>query len=148
MAKDSPDYAEILEKALNSAQNELIEAETSLLEVSARAELARNEVSRLKAAVAALSGEPPTAASEEAAAPEDTPDLIEDPDEWEKERNRKLRERNKELEEIERANNPLYDTKCMGCGQKGVLQNQVIQAPSGVPLQAVVCTSCGNMLIS
>lgn len=147
-ADNPPEYATILHSALDAAQNELIEAETSLLEVVAKAEKARNEVSRLKAAVAALSGESPPATNNyteprRKAEAQDTP-FIEDPDEWEQERERKMRKREKARKEEDRANNPLYDVKCTGCGQSGVLQKSMIQAPSGVPLQCTVCKSCGN----
>ena len=153
---------EELNKRLNAAQDELIDAETSLLEVQARAQSARESVQRLKAAVAALSGEsPPPAApeskAEQGATADSKPadegsspsqpansDLIEDVDEWEAARKKKLREQEKARIEQERANNPLYDIKCTGCGQSGFLQQSVIQAPSGSPLQCIVCSSCGN----
>lgn len=135
-----------LSKSLDCAQNELVEAETLLAEVSARAEKARTEVSRLKAAVAALSGEsapsePPEPAKKPA---KEAEAIIEDPDEWEKARAKKLREKEKQAQAEARANNPLYDVKCRGCGQSGFLQQSVITAPSGLPLSCVVCSSCGN----
>jgi hypothetical protein len=149
-----------LESELDAAQTELIESETALLEVSARAEKAREGLSRLKAAVAALKGEksPPPAApvpekGTDSKKPEETEQKAPVPvneaseaeiDEWERERARKLRAKEKAREEEERANNPLYDIACTGCGSTGVLQQTVIQAPSGMPLNCIVCTSCGN----
>lgn len=162
----------VLDSALDTAQTELESAELASVEASARAEKARDEVSRLKAAVAALNGEsappePPKqmqggeaaaclAHSQEDEGPNPSTaskqpsadDTQEDIDAWEKERERKLRAKKKEHEAAERAANPLYDINCTGCGQNGVLQQTMIQAPSGIPLQAVVCTSCGNMLMS
>jgi len=154
--------ASLLDSALDTAQNELEEAEILLLEISARAKKARDEVSRLKTAVAALKGEAaPSEPPKEVISRENTPkeaqttpnqpqatDSEEDIDAWEANRKKKLAKRAKEREAEERASNPMYDVKCTGCGQAGVLQQSMIKAPSGVPLPAIVCTSCGNMLMS
>lgn len=166
-----------LETELKSAQNELVQAETALVELTAAAETARESVSRLKTAVAVLSGEsapaeppelPPSSErsstggiSESVSAARDVENAQGEGvgnrseatntvpgadatdaeiDEWERNRKKKLRQREKER----MAENPLADIKCTGCGQKGHLQQSVIQAPSGMPLQAIVCTSCGN----
>lgn len=152
----------VLDTALNAAQAELESAELASVEASARAAKARDEVSRLKAAVAALNGEsapsePPKEVTFDEVTPKEPPttpnqpqatDTEEDIDAWEKERARKLREKKKQREAEERASNPLYDIKCTGCGLTGVLNQTMIQAPSGIPLPAVVCSSCGNMLMS
>jgi hypothetical protein len=53
---------EIAEKELDSAQIELQEASIAAIEAKARESAAETAVFRLKAAVAALSGEPPPAA--------------------------------------------------------------------------------------
>jgi formate dehydrogenase maturation protein FdhE len=34
--------------------------------------------------------------------------------------------------------------KCAGCGSRGTLQEQVIQAPSGAYVRMLVCGSCRN----
>lgn len=164
--------SKVLDGELDTAQTELEGAEIALLEASARAEKARGAVARLKAAVAALSGEsapaePPKqcgieqrpardAHNVEAGGSNPSPatntpsptDTEEDIDEWERQRKKKLRQREKEREAENLANNPLAQIKCTGCGRAGHLQQTMIQAPSGIPLQCIVCSSCGNQTFS
>lgn len=154
----------VLRQALDEAQNELESAELALLEAKARADGARDEQRRLAAAVAALSGEPPPAANpvlgegeradpsglepEEAGstpAPvtkegrEDTANMT--PEEFDAYRKRKQRQRQKEEQE----NNPFAHIKCSGCGEEGTMNLVIKQAPSGMPVRMMTCSSCGNM---
>lgn len=123
---------------LECAQNDLIAAELAYVEASAERETAQEAVSRLKAAVAALSGESPPATipKNEVASPKEEVDSAE----WEAEQNRKRRLREKELEE----NNPLAHLKCSGCGKKGSMAESYVQAPSGSPVRMLICGKCGN----
>lgn len=154
----------VLRQALDEAQNELESAELALLEAKARADGARDEQRRLAAAVAALSGEPPPAAIEEdmrvttgvpvahnheveGAEPspattsgrEDTANMT--PEEFDAYRKRKQRQRQKEEQE----NNPFAHIKCSGCGDEGTMNLVIKQAPSGMPVRMMTCSSCGNM---
>ena len=147
------DALEGVESALDDAQTELTQAEIALIEATARAEEARMSASRLEAAVAALRGEPP-------AAVETTPELREQsieagpsqrseladlsPEEFDKQRKRKQRAR----EKVEQANNPLAHLKCTGCGLLGTLVPQMITTPGGATVQMLSCSSCGNQVIT
>lgn len=148
----------VLRDSLDSAQTELAQAELALCEATARAEAAREGTARLEAAVAALSGEPPPAVTEDTQIgnkdTQDTPipatnpdrQVIQDlsPEEFDAQRKKRQRERQKE----EQANNPYAHIKCSGCGSLGTLNETVIQAPSGAPVRMMICGSCGNQLIS
>ena len=144
-----------LTNARDTAQNELASAEIVLLEANAAAETLREEVYRLEAAVAVLSGEKPPAEPQTAAQPvestqigtKDTPngDIHEmTPEEFDAERKRKQRAREKENQ----ANNPLAGVKCQGCGQLGTMADTIIQAPSGATVRMMVCGSCGNQVMT
>lgn len=140
-----------LTEARDRAQNELAEAEIALLQSTAATEVLRDEVSRLNAAVAALSGEKPPAEPsahvvEPVSAPTESanPDIHEmTPEEFDKERRRKQRQKEAE----ERAANPYGEVPCGGCGTKGTLQDSFITAPSGVQLRMLVCTKCNNQIM-
>lgn len=165
----SVDALRVLQDAQAAAQEELTGAEIGLVEATARAEKARQEHSRLEAAVAALSGEPPPAAAPEpmrcsseegrsvhtredavaeSAAATNTPSGREDTSQMTKEEfdaYRKQRQRQKAKEEA--ANNPYAHIKCSGCGEMGTSNMVVAQAPSGAPIRMMVCGSCGNQNI-
>lgn len=159
------DVAAALDKALHEAQNELAGAEIALLEATARAEDARGEASRLEAAVlalkgqtpavsaevAALSGEPPAAAvNDRVATPAEVtesqrPDIQDlSPEEFDKQRKRKQRAREKEIQD----NNPLAHISCTGCGAVGKMVDSVITAPSGAIVRMMVCSSCNNQVMT
>jgi hypothetical protein len=145
---------EALDNALDAAQTELAAAEISLVEATARAEAAREAAARLKAAVAALSGEAPPA-------PEPLPKPLTElppndppyeeraaaaamtPEEFDADRKKRQRARQKELD----AQNPYANVKCSGCGVIGKMVDQIIQAPSGVPVRMLVCNGCGNQIM-
>lgn len=150
------DALKVLRDALEGAQVELAGAEIALMEASARAAKAREETSRLEAAVAALSGEPPPAApsaEKEQESQEITPipsqnapsDIQEmSPEEFDAYRKRKQRQKEKEAME----NNPFAHIQCSGCGTKGSMSLQMVPAPSGVPIRMMICSGCGNQTIS
>jgi hypothetical protein len=61
-------------------------------------------------------------------------------EEFDAARKRRQREREKEIQ----ANNPLAHIRCAGCGTVGSTVEQMLQAPSGVPVRMMVCTQCNN----
>jgi len=156
---------EALDLALDAAQTELAAAEIGLAEATARAATARDGQARLKAAVAALSGEPPAAAmgtieiggdGVARTLPVDTSIVPEtatqpgrqaaaemSPEEFDALRKKKQRAKEKELI----AQNPYGTVKCTGCGVAGKLQETLIQAPSGVPVKMLICGGCGNQVM-
>ncbi len=153
--ENASDYLEI---ARNAAQVETIAAELALIEATARAEAAREASARLEAAVAALNGESATptnsAVAQEVEQSSDTrqvdgstpsratnADMT--PEEFDAERKRRQRAKQKELD----AQNPYAQLKCSGCGEIGKLIENIIQAPSGVPVRMLVCNGCGNQNI-
>ena len=126
-----------LRQALDTAQNELADAELQLLEARGRAEQARVTASRLAAAVAALEGKP---AAE--------PPVEQKRDSSEAER----RAHNSEggVSKSSRATkqeNPLAHVRCAGCGCTGTMSEQYVQAPSGTTVRMLVCNDCGNQSI-
>lgn len=144
-----------LTKARDVAQDELAQAEIALLHSTAKADGLREEVRKLQAAVAALSGEelPTVVNSEQAevAAPKETPggpsvqnDIHEmSPEEFDAQRKKRQRQRQKE----EDALNPYAEVPCGGCGTKGSLHDSMIQAPSGAVLNMLVCSQCNNQIM-
>jgi len=135
---------ETLTEALEAAQAELGTAEIALCEATARAQEARANASKLEAAVAALSGEPPAAATVEATETK-RPDIQDlSPEEFDAQRKKRQRQKQKEA----MANNPYAHVKCSGCGQLGTLHESIITAPSGAPVRMMACGSCGNQIIS
>ena len=152
------DALEGVESALDEAQTELTQAEIALIEATARAEEARKDASRLEAAVAALRGEPPPAVNDtsesgiesdsnpddEGSSPSRRPIQDLSPEEFDKQRKRKQRAREKEAQ----ANNPLAHLKCTGCGLLGTLVPQMITTPGGATVQMLSCSSCGNQVIT
>ena len=142
------DVAAALDKSLHDAQNELTGAEIALLEATARAEEARDASLRLKAAVAALSGESPPATPPTG---EHSPGVVEErgiqdlsPEEFDAQRKKKQRAREKELKD----NNPLAHIKCAGCGVVGDMVDTITQAPSGAPIRMMVCSKCNNQIMT
>ena len=139
-----------LQKALDACQIELECAVKASLEASARAEKARDEHLRLKAAVAALSGEPraePSAPVRENAendtqgtqnGAKDTQKLS--PEEFDAQRLKK--QRRKEKKRLE--NDPLAHIKCAGCGVAGSTVEQYIRTPAGGTMKVLACTKCNN----
>lgn len=125
------DINQQLQDELNAAQTALAEAEISLLEANAAATSLREKAARLQAAVAALNGESPLRGE---------PAKVHVPEEGNpgKERDRRKQPQN---------DNPLAHIKCAGCGQKGVMDEQYIQAPSGAPVKVLICSSCGNQVL-
>ncbi len=153
--ENASDYLEI---ARNAAQAETIAAELALIEAAARAEAAREASARLEAAVAALNGESPTAteqapeqgvetafqAVDDGSSPSERSKMqAMSSEEFDKERQRRQRAKQKELD----AQNPYAQLKCSGCGEIGKLIENIIQAPSGVPVRMLVCNGCGNQNI-
>ncbi len=152
--ENASDYLEI---ARNAAQAETIAAELALIEATARAEAAREASARLEAAVAALNGESPTATAIEVptssevlkfdnqsavtAERQAAADMT--PEEFDAERKKRQRAKQKELD----AQNPYAQLKCSGCGVTGKMTENIIQAPSGVPVRMLVCNGCGNQNI-
>lgn len=139
-----------LKQGLEAAQIELAQAEIALIEATARAESAREGHMRIEAAVAALSGEPPSAAfipqvSEVAVDGVIDTDgkLSETPEEFDARRKRRQRQKQKEQDAL----NPFAAMKCGGCGEVGRMSETIIQAPSGAPVRMMVCAGCGNQLI-
>ena len=125
------DISQQLQDELDTAQNALADAEIALLEANAAATDLREKVRRLEAAVAALNGTspPPAAPQDSRVSEEGNPG---------KERDPKKQPTN---------DNPLAHIKCAGCGQKGVMHEEYIQAPSGAPVKVLVCSSCGNQVL-
>jgi DNA-directed RNA polymerase subunit M/transcription elongation factor TFIIS len=119
---------EIAEKELDSAQIELQEASIAAIEAKARESAAETAVFRLKAAVAALSGEPPPAAI-----PQKAEVAVE-----------KYEAIPPKKEVKPTPDNPLAHIKCTGCGQKGSMAEQYIQSTSGSPVRTLTCSKCGN----
>ena len=161
------DVAAALDKSLHEAQNELAGAEIALLEATARAEEARDASLRLKAAVAALSGEPPPAADAPRGESENVIDFLDrtsgdgsssadrsdkeraaaadmTPEEFDAQRKKRQRAREKELKD----NNPLAHIKCAGCGVVGDMVDTITQAPSGATIRMMVCSSCNNQVMT
>ena len=142
------DVAAALDKSLQEAQNELAGAEIALLEATARAEEARDASLRLKAAVAALSGESPPATEPTATKrlPREEERGLQDlsPEEFDAQRKKNQRRREKEVQD----NNPLAHLKCAGCGTLGTLVDTVTQAPSGAPVRMMVCSKCNNQVMT
>ena len=156
---NAQDVAAALDKSLHEAQNELTGAEIALLEATARAKEAREASLRLKAAVAALSGESPPATALNV--PLHGADLDSKPnnggstpsraaiqeltsEQFDAERKRRQRKREKEVQD----NNPLAHLKCAGCGTLGTLVDTVTQAPSGAPVRMMVCSKCNNQVMT
>jgi len=160
----------LLSEPLETAQTELAHAELALLEATARVTLARESAGRLAAACAALRGEipggPPATpqitgldadngniaevidqnihealsapkSAERAAAAEMSPE------EFDKQRKRKQRAREKERI----ANNPLGHLKCPGCGETGHMSEQIVTTAKGGAIKALICGKCGNQAI-
>jgi len=132
---------------LDEAQIELAEAEIAAIEATARAADARESVARLVVAVAALNGETPVEP------PSEVPSLGTDvpkegreaaavlsPEEFDAERKRKQRKRQKELD----AQNPLAQYPCAGCGAVGRSTEQLLSTPSGAQVRIIGCGACGN----
>lgn len=154
---------EALTEALDTAQDELAQAEIALLQSTAVAETLRDEVAKLGAAVAALSGEKPpadppkdSAVAQEVERLSDTQEVggsnpsgatksIHEmtPEEFDKERRRKQRQKQKEAE----ANNPYAQLPCGGCGTKGSMQDSFVTAPSGASIRMLVCSKCNNQVM-
>lgn len=159
---------ETLKRAQSEAQDELVLAEMSLLEASARAEKAREEASKLDAAVAALSGEPPPAAEtlqrdgEEAshlahnqeiagsipAPATKNPDRANTAEMSKEEFEEYVAKRRRQKKKEELDNNPYAHVKCSGCGSMGTMQDVIMTAPSGAPVRMMACGSCGNQIIT
>ena len=151
MAAQTRSILDYTKDHLERAQSELAEAEIALIEASAKAEVARDSAARLESAVAALSGDlPPSVAPHSAQVAYETAvaenrgvaDLT--PEEFDKQRKKRQRAREKELE----AQNPLAHIKCSGCGRKGKMTDSIIQAPSGASVRMMICGSCGNQSMS
>ena len=144
-----------LTEARDKAQNELAQAEIALMQSTAAAEVLREEVRRLSAAVAALSGEKapadPSGRTDDDVIPEEAPqgDIHEmTPEEFDAERKRKQRQRQKELDAENLANNPYALVPCGGCGTKGSLRDSFITAPSGAQVRMLVCSKCNNQIMT
>jgi hypothetical protein len=162
--------SEILAQEAVKAQTELGDAEIALLEATARAEVAREAAQRLVAACAALRGEIPVGPSATVVTHGNNPPALDgspevhelmkeslsapvsaeraeaaamSPEEFDKERRRKQRKREKE----EIANNPLGHLKCPGCGEIGHMTEQIITTEKGGVIKALICGKCGNQAI-
>ncbi len=143
---------EAAESALEGATAELAGAEIQLIEATARATSAREAVLRLQNAVAALNGTPvaqlaeqtPDTREVEGSTPSrrTSPDLT--PEEFDAERKRKQRAREKE----EIANNPLGHLKCPGCGVAGKITDSVMTTKGGGTVRMLICGGCGNQQLS
>lgn len=127
------ELVEQLSKALEDAQTEQADAEVALIEARVRANEAADEVSRLSAAVAAMTGEKTLRGSSE-----------------HPERSVHAREAVGEnptpatKPKKEEVYNPLAHLKCRGCGTKGKMAEQYVTAPSGAIVRMLVCGDCGN----
>ena len=138
-------------EALDLAQSESAVAEIALIEASAKAETTRESVVRLEAAVAALSGELPSAAPTEPSKDGDIGRALVkrgmeelSAEDFDKQRKKRQKARKKELD----AQNPLAHIKCSGCGEKGKLVDSIISAPSGAQVRMMICGGCGNQTMS
>ena len=152
---------ESVQQSLDVAQTELKEAEIGLIEAKHRTDKAREGADRLRAAVAALRGEVASQPSrlkpdnsniavlidqnvhETLASPERQAQADLTPEEFDKERKRRQRVKQKALD----ADNPFAQVKCSGCGVIGKMSQQTIQAPSGAPVRMMICGGCGNQSI-
>ena len=150
---------EAADLALEESLAELAASEIQLMEVTARAQVAREATARLKNAVAALSGETPIAQLVEQTS--DTrevegsnpsrctnPDRAETaamtPEQFEAERKRKQRQRQKQ----EIADNPLGHLKCPGCGVVGKMTDQIMTTKGGGTVRMLACGGCGNQQLT
>ena len=139
---------EQMQEASESAQTELALADIALMEATARQQAAYEAASRLEAAVAALSGEKPRAV--EPPAQQAPKGAIHDlsSEEFDAERLRKQKEREKARRKEEEENNPYFHVKCSGCGRTGTMQDTIQQAPSGATVRMMVCYKCNNQVMS
>lgn len=157
---------EQMKVALETAQTELAGADIALMEATALQQAAFDTAMRLEAAVAALGGAKTPAAEHSA------PQVVSDgsvsgdyvevpntgtgtagihdltPEEFDAERLRKQRKRDKERKAEALANNPLAHLKCSGCGRVGTMQDTMMQAPSGATVRMMVCFKCNNQIMS
>ena len=147
---------EQMEQELQKSQVELVQADVAAIEATTRLEAARSTTDRLTAAVAAMKGAEPSvpilsnAGVDDSGTPDDsvTPALNHDrlatadmsEEEFDAYRKKRQRRRQKELD----ADNPLAQYKCGGCGMQGTSSEQIIAAPSGVPVRLIGCSACGN----
>lgn len=119
------DIVQQLSDELDAAQNELAQAEISLLEATARAVSLREQAARLTAAVAAMKGEsPPTAAPPT-----------------------KHEEEPAERPKPQESNDPLAHARCAGCGLKGTLTEVMRSTPGGAIVRMLECRKCGNQVL-
>lgn len=116
---------EAVRQSLETAREEQAAAQISFLEARARISRADQEVARLEAAYAALTGKAPVAAEADKA--QEAPSKPKNP----------RKTRNNE-------NNPLAHLKCAGCGKSGSMSEQIIQAPSGAYVRMLICGECRN----
>ena len=140
---------EAAETALDEALAELALAKIQFIEATARTKSAQEVASRLQLAVAALKGEVPSEIIiEPVPGKVTTPDRADtaamSPEEFEAERKRKLRRREKE--EIE--NNPLGHLKCPGCGVAGKMTDQLMTTKGGGTVRMLACGQCGNQQLA
>ena len=148
---------ESLQAELDSAQSEYVAAQLSLIEAQADFARAQERASRLETAVAALKGELPAPQANIAPkkaptapnTPEIAPEAVEDldmhlsPEEWEADRSKKRRQKEKEAI----ANSPYGNIKCMGCGTLGTMNEAMIQSPGGAAVRMLTCSGCGNQMM-
>jgi len=139
-----------LTEARDVAQDKLAQAEIALLQAIAVAEVLREDVRKLSAAVAALKGEAvqPTDSAEplEVATSGEPPaqkNIHEmSPEEFDKERLRKQRAKEKE----QMADNPYANVSCGGCGALGSLFDTMHNTAGG-PIRMTVCGKCNNQMM-
>ncbi len=162
------DVRETVQSAYDSAQSELVAAEIALVEATAGAQEARASASRLEAAVAALDGVPLLAEAQKDVKTDGKapykPDMSPrgeeesiityldrtssvDPNETSEEFDKRRKKRQKAREKERIAENPLGHLKCSGCGTLGSLYQSVVTAPSGAPINMIICEKCGNQAI-
>ena len=142
---------EAAELALEASLNDLAGSEIRLMEATAHAQKAREAADRLRLAVAALKGETAAICSKEQLIPDKQP-LTADraeaaamtPEQFEAERKRKQRSREKE--EIE--NNPLGHLKCPGCGVAGKMTDSTMTTKGGGVVRMLICGGCGNQQLT
>ncbi len=125
-----------LTKARDAAQSASAEADIALIEATASADALREEARKLIAAVAALSGEPSAQIEPQATKRPEMADLS--PEEFEKERKKRQKARQKELD----AENPYFNLKCTGCGVKGRIF-ETLTKNGGRMLEC----KCGNQML-